>query len=46
MKLTAIFIFIFSAVLVAPAYYFSAYEPTWMAGVGKSKVLQMLRHSS
>lgn len=37
-RLTGIFIFIFSAFLIAPAYYYSEYEPTWMAAVGTSRM--------
>lgn len=32
-KLTAIFVFLFTAVLITPAYYFSPHDPTWMAPI-------------
>lgn len=32
-KLTSVFVFLFATFLVAPQYYFSAFEPTWMAPI-------------
>ena len=35
-RLTGIFIAIFATCFIAPAYYYSEHEPTWMVPVGMS----------